>query len=155
MLQLFSSEDVDVLSIEVGDIEDSPLLSSPYEELVITYAMSKLNTHWRAKKQEARSIESACPRSKLHKCFPSPKSIPPPRGLPFFPKKFQGHGISHIHPVSSALSIHSKAYTAAGQAMSAHNVHSAGMLRNLPEVKGVGPDAVEYLCQATDLSLSH
>ncbi|ROL47279.1 hypothetical protein DPX16_6459 [Anabarilius grahami] len=45
VLQLYSSEEVDVLSIEAWDIEDSPYLTPAYEELVevITRAVSKLN----------------------------------------------------------------------------------------------------------------
>lgn len=33
MLALFSSEEVDVISIEAGDLEDLPLLSPGYEDL--------------------------------------------------------------------------------------------------------------------------
>lgn len=45
VLQLYSSEEVDVLCIEAWDIEDSSHLTPAYEELVevITCAMSKLN----------------------------------------------------------------------------------------------------------------
>lgn len=45
VLQLYSSEEVDVLSIKAWDIEDSPYLTPADEELVevITCAMSKLN----------------------------------------------------------------------------------------------------------------
>lgn len=47
VLQLSSSEEVDVLSIKAGEIEDLPLLSPVYEELVevVTCAVSKLNSN--------------------------------------------------------------------------------------------------------------
>lgn len=75
MLILSSSEEVDVLSNEAGDFEDSPPLSPAYEELleVVTRAIAKLNIKWTAEKQKAQKT------SKLD------KHIPLCRGLSFFP----------------------------------------------------------------------
>lgn len=52
MLGLSSSEDV--LSIDAGDIGDSPAISPWYEEImeVVSHAVSKLITEWPAEKQE-------------------------------------------------------------------------------------------------------
>lgn len=53
-LQLSNSEKLDVVSIEVGDIEESPPSTHTYEELlkVVTHAIARLNIDWLAEKQE-------------------------------------------------------------------------------------------------------
>lgn len=55
MLGLSSSEELDVPSIDAGDIGDLPAISPQNEELmeVVSRAVSKLNTEWPAEKQEA------------------------------------------------------------------------------------------------------
>lgn len=81
MLELSASEAVDVLSIDTGEFEDSPLHPPVYEELVevVTRAVAKLNIEWPRKKQEAQK------KSKLDECFLQSRTQPPCRGLPFFP----------------------------------------------------------------------
>lgn len=56
MLQLSSSEDLDVVSIDAEDFEDSPPHTPAYEELmeVMTRAVAKLNIEWPAEKQEVQ-----------------------------------------------------------------------------------------------------
>lgn len=74
MLVLSSSEELDVLSIDAGDIEDSPPLSPAYEELleVVTRAVNMLNIDWPVDKQSP----FCKPEHKLHVgaffFFPSP-----------------------------------------------------------------------------------
>lgn len=90
-IQLPSSEEVNLLSIKAVNIEDSPLLSSVYEELVKVITCAVLNIDWVAKKQGAH------PKSKLDKRFLSPKSLPPPWGLPFLPDLHkEGCGINFL-----------------------------------------------------------
>lgn len=64
MLVLSSSEELDILSIDAGDIEDSPPLSPAYEELleVVTHAVNMLNVDWPVEKQSA----SCKPEHNLH-----------------------------------------------------------------------------------------
>lgn len=72
MLELSTSEDVDVLSIDVCiEFVDLPLHPSAYEKLVefVTHAVAKLNIEWPHEKQEAQK------KSKLDKLE---------WGLPFF-----------------------------------------------------------------------
>lgn len=77
MLVLSSSEELDILSIEVFDIGDSPAIFLQYEELmeVVPQSVSKLNIDCLAKKQEAQR------KSTLNKHFLQL----PRRGLPLFP----------------------------------------------------------------------
>lgn len=81
MLGLSSSEELDVLSIDAGDIEDSPPLSPAHEEPleVVTRAVNKLNIDWPVEKQETQR------KSKLDECFLQIRAPPPHWGLPFFP----------------------------------------------------------------------
>lgn len=69
------------LSTEVGDFEDSPLLSPAFEKLeVITHVMSKLN---KALVQKANKMSVL-----------STKTLPPPRAFLSFPtaiKRLRGH----------------------------------------------------------------
>lgn len=53
LLGLFSSEEVDSLSINAGDLVDLPAHSLQYEEPteVLTHALEKLNINWPAEKQ--------------------------------------------------------------------------------------------------------
>ncbi len=80
MLQLYSSEEMDVLSIKAREIKDSPPHSSAYKELVevITRAMAKLNIDWLAKSQKAHQ------KSKLDKCFLPSRAWPPSQAFSFF-----------------------------------------------------------------------
>lgn len=54
VLQLSISEELDFISIETGDTEDSSLQNPACEELmeVITHAVAKLNIDWPAEKPE-------------------------------------------------------------------------------------------------------
>lgn len=65
MLVLSSSDEVDIVSLEAGKLEDSPPLSPAFDELVeaVTHAVVKLYIDWLAKKQEA------CRKSKLDEHF--------------------------------------------------------------------------------------
>ncbi|ROL23517.1 hypothetical protein DPX16_18785 [Anabarilius grahami] len=65
VLHISSSEELDVESIEAGDVEDSPPHSSLYEKLVeiVTCAVARLNIDWPAERQDVR------PKSKLDECF--------------------------------------------------------------------------------------
>lgn len=76
MLGLSSSEEVDVLSIEVGDFKDSPPFFTAYEELleVVTHAVAKLNIDWPSEKQEALQ------KSKLDERFLLSRAQPSRRG---------------------------------------------------------------------------
>lgn len=71
MFEISASEDVDVLSIDAGEYEDSPLHPHAYE--------LKLNIEWPCEKQEVQKS------SKLDERFLQSRSQPPHRGLPFFP----------------------------------------------------------------------
>lgn len=69
MLGFSSSEELDVLSIEEGDLGDSPAQSPQYEELleVVTRAMARLNIEWPAERQEAlRKSLMSISRNQLH-----------------------------------------------------------------------------------------
>jgi hypothetical protein len=81
MLQLSSSEELDVVSVETGDIEDSSSHSPEHEELmeVLTRAVSKLSIEWPAVRQECVS------KSKLDERFLPSRAQPPRRCLPFLP----------------------------------------------------------------------
>lgn len=65
MLQLSTSEEVDVLSIEAGEMESPPPHPPAYEELleVVTHAVAKLNISWPCERQEAHK------KSKLDERF--------------------------------------------------------------------------------------
>ncbi|XDV52010.1 hypothetical protein PO909_020792 [Leuciscus waleckii] len=56
MLELSGSEELDILSIEAGECEDSPPHSLAFKELleVVTQAVAKLNIDWPAEKQPSR-----------------------------------------------------------------------------------------------------
>lgn len=81
MLVLSSSEELDILSIEVFNIGDSPAISLQYEELMegVPQSVSKLNIDWLAKKQEAQR------KSTLNEHFLQSQPQLPRRGLPLFP----------------------------------------------------------------------
>lgn len=102
MLELSASEDVDVLSIEAGDVEahSSPHVPA-YEELVevVTRAVARLNISWPSEKQEATVV-----KSKLDERFLQHRAQPQHRGLPFFPDLHNELCKSWSRPHSSRLS---------------------------------------------------
>lgn len=73
MLELSASEEVDVLSIDVDDIEEPPLHSLKYEELVdvVTLAVAKRNISWPHERQEVQKNE--IPHSCLLACSETTK----------------------------------------------------------------------------------
>ncbi|ROL54738.1 hypothetical protein DPX16_3891 [Anabarilius grahami] len=79
-LNISSSEEVDVVSVETGD-EDPPSSSPACEELleVVTRAVDKLKIDWPAERSDNK------PKSKLDERFLPARSLPQRRGLPFFP----------------------------------------------------------------------
>ncbi|XDV52443.1 hypothetical protein PO909_021171 [Leuciscus waleckii] len=80
ILQLSSSEELDVVSIE-AESEDSPPQSHAFEELldVVTRAVQKLSIEWPEDRQDVRS------KSKLDERFLPSRTQPQCRSLPFFP----------------------------------------------------------------------
>lgn len=81
MLHLSSSEGEDDEGTDKNESVDLPPQSVLFEELleVVTRAVAKLNIDWPTEVQEER------PKSKLDERFLHSKSLPPCRGLPFFP----------------------------------------------------------------------
>ncbi|ROI78118.1 Deleted in malignant brain tumors 1 protein [Anabarilius grahami] len=65
VLNVSSSEELDVKSIDAAESEDTPFHSPAYEELmeVVTRAVAKLNLEWPAEREEV------CHKSKLDECF--------------------------------------------------------------------------------------
>jgi len=65
VLQLSGSEELEVVCMDPGDVENSPLHSPAYEELMefVTHAVAQLNIDWPAEKQEVHQ------KSKLNECF--------------------------------------------------------------------------------------
>lgn len=101
MLELSASEQVDVLSIEAGDIEGSSPLNVPtYKELVevVTCDVVKLNISWPRERQEEHV------KSKLDECFLQYRSQPQCQGLVFFPDLHNEFCKSWTKPYSSQLS---------------------------------------------------
>ncbi|CAM4725499.1 unnamed protein product [Leuciscus chuanchicus] len=80
ILQLSSSEELDVVSVE-AESEDSPPQSHAFEELldVITRAVDRLSIEWPEDRQDVRS------KSKLDERFLPSRAQPQRRSLPFFP----------------------------------------------------------------------
>ncbi|CAM4566361.1 unnamed protein product [Leuciscus chuanchicus] len=80
MLQLSSSEELDVVSVE-AESEDSPPQSHAFEELldVVTRAVHRLSIEWPEDRQDVRS------KSKLDERFLPSRTQPQRRSLPFFP----------------------------------------------------------------------
>ncbi|CAM4515725.1 unnamed protein product [Leuciscus chuanchicus] len=80
ILQLSSSEELDVVSIE-AESEDSPPQSHAFEELldVVTRAVHRLSIEWPEDRQDVRS------KSKLDERFLPSRTQPQRRSLPFFP----------------------------------------------------------------------
>lgn len=74
MLQLSGSEELDVVSMDPGDAEDSPPHTPACKELmeVITCAVAKFSMKWPAEKQEV------CQKSLLDERF-LPSHAQPPR----------------------------------------------------------------------------
>lgn len=96
MLYLSGSKELDVVSMDPGDVVDSPPHTPAYEELieVITCAVARLNIEWPAKRQEV------CQRSLLDEIFLPSRTQPPRRGLPFFPDLHTEVSKSWNKPVS-------------------------------------------------------
>ncbi|XDV43148.1 hypothetical protein PO909_011671 [Leuciscus waleckii] len=94
MLRLSASEEVDVLSIEAGEMEDSPPHPPAYEELleVVTHAVAKLNISWPCERQEAHK------KSKLDECFLQPLSQPPAGVYHSFPTCIMSYASSLSSP---------------------------------------------------------
>ncbi|CAM4662369.1 unnamed protein product [Leuciscus chuanchicus] len=80
ILQLSSSEELDVVSVE-AESEDSPPQSHAFEELldVVTRAVHRLSIEWPEDRQDVRS------KSKLDERFLPSRTQPQRRSLPFFP----------------------------------------------------------------------
>ncbi len=80
ILQLSDSEELDVVSANARDTEDSPPQFRAYEELVevVTRAVEKLTIDWPAEREDVRS------KGKLDKCFLPSRAQPQRWGLPFF-----------------------------------------------------------------------
>lgn len=78
-LRLFSSQELDVVSVDAGD-EDSSSHSPAYEELleVVTSAVEKLKIEWPAERQEVHQ------KSTLSERFLPSRSQPLCWGFPFF-----------------------------------------------------------------------
>lgn len=77
---LSSSKELDVLSIEAGELGDSLAQSPQYEELVevLSRAVAKLNINLPAERQEAHK------KSELDEHFLQSTPQPPRQGLPLF-----------------------------------------------------------------------
>lgn len=92
MLEMSGSEEVDVLSIEAGETEESPLQSPAFEELldVVTKEVANLKIEWPSVKQKAAK------KSKLDECFR--------RSLPFFPDLHAEVSRSWKTPFSASIS---------------------------------------------------
>ncbi len=80
-LQLSDSEELDVVSANAIDTEDSPPQSRAYEELVevVTRVVEKLSIDWPAEREHVRS------KGKLDECFLPSHAQPQCRGLLFSP----------------------------------------------------------------------
>ncbi len=95
MFELSDSEELDVLSTEVGETaESSPLHSPTYEKLVdvLSFAVAKLNINRPQEKQEVQV------KSKLDERFLQHRAQPQRRGLNFFLTHTMicvSHGINH------------------------------------------------------------
>ncbi len=79
-LRLSDSEELDVVSANTRDTEDSPPQSRAHEELVevVTRAVERLSIDWPAEREDVRS------KGKLDECFLPSHAQLQVRGLPFF-----------------------------------------------------------------------
>ncbi|CAM4693006.1 unnamed protein product [Leuciscus chuanchicus] len=172
ILQLSSSEELDIVSID-AESEDSPPQSHAFEELldVITRAVERLSIEWPEDRQGARS------KSKLDERFLPSRAQPQRRSLPFFPDlhtEVEETLASYLSPATASSlkapalpskpvkftsSLVHKAYAAAGQAaaclhtMSLMQAYQAELLGDSEEGGGFSADTVSELRRATDLSL--
>ncbi|XP_073720453.1 uncharacterized protein [Misgurnus anguillicaudatus] len=80
-LHLSSSEEVDIMSVDVVDAEEPSHSSPAFDDLleVVTNAVARLKLDWPAETQSAR------PQSMLDERFLKQKSQPSRRNMPFFP----------------------------------------------------------------------
>ncbi len=94
--ELSDSEELNVVSANARDSEDSPPQSRAYEELVefVTRVVEKLSIDWTAEREDVRS------KGKLDECFLPPRAQPQCRGLPFFPDLHTEVSRSWERPVS-------------------------------------------------------
>ncbi len=97
---LSSSEEGDDASTDRDESVDLPPQSVLFEELleVVTRAVAKLNIDWPTEKDKQER-----PKSKLDERFLHPKSLPPRRGLPFFPDLHTEVSRSWDKPYSARL----------------------------------------------------
>ncbi|KAG1961314.1 hypothetical protein F2P79_005480 [Pimephales promelas] len=182
-LQLSSSEELDVESIDVDTVEtgDSPAQSPAQQELmdVLTRAVQKLSIDWPIEKKESRV------KSKLDERFLPSHSLPPRRFLPFFPDLHTEVARSWNKPVSARILTHqtsmysniagSKNTGVAHQATQKYigfggqsllsggtsslvftsilQAYQADLLRDVSEGDIVGADTIKELRQAADISL--
>ncbi|CAM4628207.1 unnamed protein product [Leuciscus chuanchicus] len=172
ILQLSSSEELDIVSID-AESEDSPPQSHAFEELldVITRAVERLFIEWPEDRQVARS------KSKLDERFLPSRAQPQRRSLPFFPDlhtEVEETLASYLSPATASSlkapalpskpvkctsSLVHKAYAASGQAaaclhtMSLMQAYQAELLGDSEEGGGFSADTVSELRRATDLSL--
>ncbi|CAM4618530.1 unnamed protein product [Leuciscus chuanchicus] len=172
ILQLSSSEELDIVSID-AESEDSPPQSHAFEELldVITRAVERLSIEWPEDRQGARS------KSKLEERFLPSRAQPQRRSLPFLPDlhtEVEETLASYLSPATASSlkapalpskpvkftsSLVHKAYAAAGQAaaclhtMSLMQAYQAELLGDSEEGGGFSADTVSELRRATDLSL--
>jgi hypothetical protein len=103
VLQLSDSEELDVLSVVEGDLQEAHThtqTAPSYNELleVVTRAVAKLNISWPQERQEERV------RSKLDERFLQHRAHPPRRSLPFFPDLHNELCKSWNKPFSARLS---------------------------------------------------
>ncbi|CAM4592174.1 unnamed protein product [Leuciscus chuanchicus] len=102
ILQLSSSEELDVVSVE-AESEDSPPQSHAFEELldVITRAVDRLSIEWPEDRQDVRS------KSKLDERFLPSRAQPQRRSLPFFPdlhtENYKDYGYGEMPKVEETL----------------------------------------------------
>ncbi|XDV29637.1 hypothetical protein PO909_032721 [Leuciscus waleckii] len=139
ILQLSSSEELDVVSID-AESEDSPPQSHAFEELldVITRAVERLSIEWPEDRQGARS------KSKLDERFLPSRAQPQCRSLPFFPDLHTEVSRSWGKPVSYRV------YTAqTSHYSSIHNYKEHGY----GEMPKVEETLASYLSPATASSL--
>ncbi|CAM4607827.1 unnamed protein product [Leuciscus chuanchicus] len=139
ILQLSSSEELDVVSID-AESEDSPPQSHAFEELldVITRTVERLSIEWPEDRQGARS------KSKLDERFLPSRAQPQCRSLPFFPDLHTEVWRSWGKPVSYRV------YTAqTSHYSSIHNYKEHGY----GEMPKVEETLASYLSPATASSL--
>ena len=139
VLQLSSSEELDVVSVE-AEPEDSPPQSHAFEELldVITRAVDRLSIEWSEDRQDVRS------KSKLDERFLPSRAQPQRRSLPFFPDLHTEVSRSWGKPMSSRVY---SAQTSHYSSISNYKQHGYGEMSKVEET------LASYLSPATASSL--